>query len=220
MKKSYIVIIVVLLIIVGAAIFINNAKNADTNATESFLASGNGVSIMVPHDWVKAETSSNASLLAVADSKSKNSAGYNDVNVNIEQKQTSNSLDAEFNSYCNSLAHKTNYEILVTGNVTNVGGEDGMEVDYTSTDTGIIKQHKSIWIKKDGTIYVILCSAPKSSFDQQESLFNTIIGSFKFGAFSSSDNHLDSNSDNNSAVNSPSSTNSANSDDDDVIVIK
>ena len=54
-----------------------------------------------------------------------------------------------------------------------------MEADYTSGSGGDVKQHKAIWIKKDSDIYVILCSAPQSEFDEKLSTFDFIINSVK-----------------------------------------
>ncbi|MCQ2977523.1 MAG: hypothetical protein MJ232_05860 [archaeon] len=183
MKKSYIIVLLVLMVIASAAfLLVYNAKHSEdiTNGTSSLLVSQHGVSIIVPQEWVKADTNSNSSILAVANSSSKDSDGFNDINVNIERKQSVNSLDYEFKNYCKSLASDYNSKILFTGNVSNVGKHDGMEVDYKSNLNGVQKQHKSIWIKKDDFIYVILCSAPAKSFSKQELLFNAIIGSFKF----------------------------------------
>lgn len=182
MKKSYIIGIVVIIVIVGALFLYNNKVNndKDVNATESLLISENGVSIIVPVDWVKASSQSNESILAVANSTSKDSNGFNDINVNIEKKDMEGSLESEFNSNYKSLSSNTDYQMLFTGNVSGIGGQDGMEADYTSNVDGIPKQHKAIWIENDGSIYVILCSAPQTVFVDQEKIFNVIINTFQF----------------------------------------
>lgn len=182
MNKTYIGVIVVILIIVcGMFIYSNKVHNSDdVNATESLSVSENGVSIVVPADWVKASSQSNESVLAVANSTSKDSNGFNDINVNIEKKDVKNSLDYEFNSNYKSLSSNTDYQILFTGNVSGIAGQDGMEADYISNVDGSSKQHKAIWIEKDGSIYVILCSAPQTAFADHENIFNNIINTFEF----------------------------------------
>lgn len=184
MKKSYIIGIVVVIVIIVCAMFIysNKVNNSDddVNATESLLISENGVSIIVPADWSKASSQSNESILAVANSTSKDSNGFNDINVNIEKKDISGSLESEFNSNYKSLSYNTDYQILFTGNVSGIGGQDGMEADYTSNVDGVSKQHKAIWVEKDGSVYVILCSAPQTVFSNQEKIFNSIINTFQF----------------------------------------
>ena len=183
MKKSYIIGIVVIVIIIGAMfLYVNKVNNdkAAINGTESLLVSENGVSIIVPAEWVKAESKSNESVLAVANSTSKDSKGFNDINVNIEKKNLTSSLQSDFDSNYKSLSSNTDYQVLFTGNVSGIGNMEGMEADYTSNVSGEFKQHKAIWIEKDDCIYVILCSAPQNKFADQEKLFNTIINSFQF----------------------------------------
>ena len=117
MKKSYIIVLLVLMVIASAAfLLVYNAKHSEdiTNGTSSLLVSQHGVSIIVPQEWVKADTDSNSSILAVANSSSKDSDGFNDINVNIERKQSVNSLDYEFKNYCKSLASDYNSKILFT----------------------------------------------------------------------------------------------------------
>ena len=182
MDKKYIIGIVVLIImIVGAMFLVNNKINKDNevNGTESLLVSENGVSVVVPSDWVKASSQSNESILAVAIPGSKDSSGFNSINVNIERKNLTGSLEKEFESNYRTLSYNSNYQILFTGNVSIVN-QIGMEADYTSNVDGIAKQHKAIWLEKDDYVYVLLCSAPQTSFTEQENTFNAIISSFKF----------------------------------------
>ena len=182
MDKKYIIgIIVLVIIIVGAMFLVNNKLNSDkdVNGTESLLVSENGVSIIVPANWEKANSQSNESILAVADPKSKDSSGFNNINVNIERKNITGSLENEFNSNYKTLSYNSNYQILFTGNVS-FANQVGMEADYTSNVGGISKQHKAIWLEKDDYVYVILCSAPQTSFTEQENTFNSILGTFKF----------------------------------------
>ena len=54
-----------------------------------------------------------------------------------------------------------------------------MEADYTSVVNNQTKQHKAIWIPKGSDIYVILCSAPESEFENMVGTFDFIINSVK-----------------------------------------
>ena len=86
------------------------------------------------------------------------------------------SLETEFNSNYNILARNSDFNIIFEGNAT-FNDEPAMEADYTSESNGVLKQHKAIWVKKDSDIYVILCSAPQSIFDEKLSTFDFIINS-------------------------------------------
>ena len=183
MERKYIVGIVILIIVIGGAFLYANKvmkEKESLNETEYLEVSQNGVSIMVPGNWVKASSESNSSILAVANPNSKNLKGFSEVNVNIEKKAITSSLDSEFTKNYDTLSSTSGYQVLFTGNVSGIGEYNGMEADYLSTKMSSSKQHKAIWIEKDGYIYVILCTAPKSSFENYEIIFNQIIGSFKF----------------------------------------
>lgn len=182
MKRIIAIGFVLILLIVGISFFINNpinTKNEVDLSKQSVEYSENGITLSIPGDWISAKSNSNATVLAVADPDSKDSSGFNSVNVNIEKKSSTRTLETEFNSNYNILARNSDFNILFEGNST-FNGEEAMEADYTSKDNnGVLKQHKAIWIKRDSDIYVILCSAPQSEFDARLSTFDFIINSIQ-----------------------------------------
>ena len=183
MERKYIVGIVILIIIIGGAFLYANKvmkEKESLNETEYLKVSQNGVSILVPGNWAKASSESNSSILAVADPNSNDLRGFSQVNINIEKKAITDSLDSEFNRNYNTLSSTSGYQVLFTGNVSGIAGHSGLEADYLSNMMAGTKQHKAIWIEKEGYAYVILCTAPQSSFESNEMIFNQIIGNFKF----------------------------------------
>ena len=93
MKRIIVIGLILILLIVGVSFFINNPINTDNEADlsqQSVDYSENGISLSMPGDWVAADSESNETVLAVADSNSKDSSGFNSVNVNIEKKAISN----------------------------------------------------------------------------------------------------------------------------------
>ena len=181
MKKIIGIGLVLVLLVVGISFFINHPidSNNDTNASQQSVEyTENGITLSIPGDWVSAKSNSNDTVLAVADPHEKDSSGFNSINVNIEKKSKARGLEAEFNSNYNTLARNSDFNILFVGNAT-FNNEPAMEADYTSGSGGDVKQHKAIWIKKDSDIYVILCSAPQSEFDEKLSTFDFIINSVK-----------------------------------------
>ncbi len=180
MKKVVIIGVLIVVLIIGASFVVRMQNSVDEteNTTEYMEFSGNGVTLSAPGDWVSAESESNTTLLAVADPNSKDSSGFSNVNINIEKKNSSNSLDYEFKSNYNSLSRNSDYDILYEGNVT-IFGTNGVEAGYTTNIDGVAKQHKAIWFKKDSDLYVILCTAPQSEFTTLEPTFDLIIKSIQ-----------------------------------------
>lgn len=181
MKRIIVIGLILILLIVGVSFFINNPINTNNEvdlSQQSVDYSENGISLSMPADWVAADSESNETVLAVADSNSKDSSGFNSVNVNIEKKSKSNSLQSEFNSNYNILARNSDFNILYMGNVS-YNGEAAMEAEYTSVSNNITKHHKAIWIKKESDLYVILCSAPESEYDDKVGTFDFIINSIQ-----------------------------------------
>ena len=182
MKKIIGIGLVLILLIVGISFFINNPISVENEvdlSQQSIDYSENGISLSMPGDWVSANSKSNSTVLAVADSNAKDSSGFNSINVNIEKKSKAKSLQSEFNSNYNTLARNSDFNILYMGNVS-FNGEEAMEADYTSVVNNVTKQHKAIWVKKGSDIYVILCSAPQSEYDNELGTFDFIINSVKF----------------------------------------
>ena len=181
MKRILAIGLLLILLIVGGSFLINNPINFSNDADDSKTSveyTENGITLSIPGNWVSAKSNSNETVLAVADPSRKDNSGFNCINVNIEKKSNARGLETEFNSNYNTLARNSDFNILFEGNAS-FNGERAMEADYTSESNGMLKQHKAIWIQKDSDIYVILCSAPKSEFNEKLSTFDFIINSVK-----------------------------------------
>ena len=129
MKKIIIIGLVLILLVLGISFFINNPiklENEVNASQQSVDYSENGISLSMPGDWVSANSKSNETVLAVADPNSKDSSGFNNINVNIEKKSKARSLEAEFKSNYNTLARNSDFNILFEGNST-FNGEDALE---------------------------------------------------------------------------------------------
>ena len=138
--KKWIVIAILLVIVVLGASFMFKAHNETQqkeNTTEAYEISENGVTLTVPSTWVSAKSKSNMTLLAVADPNSKDSSGFSNVNINVEKKETTNTLKNEFESNYKSLSRNSDYEIEYLGNAT-VQGNDAMEAAYLTTGGSVV----------------------------------------------------------------------------------
>ncbi len=183
MKKIIVILVVIVILVIGGSFAYKSfmsPDNSDDKSQESIELTKNGITMLVPGDWVEANSGSNTSIMSAADPNSKNSLDFCDVNVNIEKKTSYNSLSYEVKHNYDSLSRDSNYEMLYDGNVS-IAGNEGMEVGYLSSKSGSIKQHKAIWFKQGDDLYVILCSAPQSKFAEEESTFDFIINNIDFG---------------------------------------
>lgn len=180
MKKWFIVAILLVLVVLGAS-FMFRAQNENQvreNTTEAYEISENGVTLTVPGTWVSAKSESNSTIMAVADPNSKDSSGFSTVSINVEEKETVNTLKNEFESNYKSLSRNSDYDIIYEGNVT-VQGNDAMEAAYTTTEGSVVKEHKAVWLQGDGRIYVILCTCPQDQFEDYEPIFDYAIKTMK-----------------------------------------
>ncbi len=181
MKKIIGILIIIVILVIGGSLAYKSYKDSTSvdKSQESIELSKNGITMLVPGDWVEAKSESNTTAIAAADPNSKDSQGFSSVNVNIEKKTSYNSVSYEFNNNYKTLSRDSSYEILYEGNVS-IAGTEGMEAGYTSTKGGFLKQHKAIWFKLGDELYVILCTAPQSDFAEEESTFDFIINNIKF----------------------------------------
>ena len=180
MKKWIVIVILLVIVVLGASFMFksHNETQQKENTTEAYEISENGVALTVPSTWVSAKSKSNMTLLAVADPNSKDSSGFSNVNINVEKKETTNTLKNEFESNYKSLSRNSDYEIEYLGNAT-VQGNDAMEAAYLTTGGSVVKEHKAVWLQGDGVIYVILCTSPQDQFDNYEPIFDYAINSVK-----------------------------------------
>ena len=88
------------MVVIGASFMFkaHSENQAKENTTEAYEISENGVTLTVPGTWVSAKSEANTTVMAVADPNSKDSSGFSTVNINVEKKNTTNSLKNEFES--------------------------------------------------------------------------------------------------------------------------
>ena len=98
MKKIIAIGVILILLVVGGSYLMSHPINSNDgdNVSQSVEYSKNGITLFMPGNWVAAESQSNDTVLAVADPNSKDSSGFNSVNVNIERKSTTGTLESEF----------------------------------------------------------------------------------------------------------------------------
>ena len=101
--KKGIFIIVLLLLMFSAISCINAAQNtSDTANAEMLSLSKGGVVINYPSNWGYSESTSQYSILAISKLDSIDSAGFGQVNINIEKKP----IEGEFYTFVNDTSEK------------------------------------------------------------------------------------------------------------------
>ena len=181
MKKYILGVIIILAVIFvsGCITNSNSGNNTTGNDTSPLTLAKDGVLIKYPGTWVVANSGSNDSIVAVADPKSKDpGTGYSNVNVNIEKRSLSTSLNDYFNQTYTQLFSDPNYTPIAQGSVA-IGQYTALESVYTVNSNGTIKQHRALWIENNNEVYVILCTAPQNEFQNQVKNFDFIISNFR-----------------------------------------
>ena len=177
--KKYLLCVIVILAVIFVSGCITDSNNSDKNDTAPLTIAKNGVLIKYPGNWVVATSGSQDSIIAVADPKSKDSiTGYSNVNVNIERRNTSSSLNAYFNQTYTKLFSNSDYTSIAQGEVI-IGPYKALESLYIQNSNGTIKKHRALWIENKNEIYVILCTAPQDDFPNQVKNFDFIISNFR-----------------------------------------
>jgi len=176
MRKYFLAILVIF-----AVIFVSGCIGEETTSeysTDVKMTSKGGVVIKYPSDWVVSQSTSNSSIISIADSKSIDSSKIGQVNVNVEKKKLDMPLDTFVNQTNNALNKDPSFDLISSGKVL-IGENEAIEVIYTSNSNGSTKMHKVIWIEHKGNVVSILCTAPQEQFDSYANIFNFIINNIE-----------------------------------------
>jgi hypothetical protein len=167
------------IIIIVGVIFLSGCITDSNNEEEPKTLAQNGVLLKYPPDWVTATSQDNDTIVSIANPKFVDSnTELGQVSVIIQKKSLSSSLDTFFNQTYAKLFSNSSYKQISEGSM-NIGDYEALVSDYTVEDNNIIKQHRAIWIESNGYVYVILCTAPQSEFQNQLKYFEYILNNFK-----------------------------------------
>lgn len=149
------------------------------NETKTFTQ--NNITFQYPAAWVVVQTTSPDAVAAVADPSSVIS-GTNSpatqVVIQTPNVTSSTNLTEAYNDNYANFFNSTGNQKVSEANIT-TDKLTALENIYTSSSSGIEKQYRAVWLEKNSTIYVILCSAKKADFESLQSKFDIIINSFQ-----------------------------------------
>jgi hypothetical protein len=179
--KKYLFAIILLLSIVLTSGCINNGNqttNNTSNSTQTY--NGDQFTFNYPASWQQLSSQAQNSTAAVGDPATADSNGNVQVNVVIQKsiKPSGMTLQKYYNeTYTQFAAQNLSYKQLSDGTIV-LNGKIALENVYR-INTGTLEQKRAVWIQNGSIIYIILCSAPVSEYNNQQANFNVIIDSFK-----------------------------------------
>jgi len=147
------------------------------NQTNNF--SQNGVSFQYPISWGVAAVTSPNGVAAVGDP------------TTVVNGNPTTSVVIQKANVTTGAALKTAYDLNYAQFFNNTGKTKVSEAEltlngakvyenvYTSSEEGVAKKYRAVWIQKGSTTYVILCSARTEAYDAQQANFDLVVNSFQ-----------------------------------------
>lgn len=180
MKKYLPVLILISSVVLASGCTDNgNQTSGDVNSKNK-VYSGDEITFEYPEGWETISSQARDSLVAVGDPNS--AEGNGNARVNVVIQKTVNPQNTTFKDYYTAtytqFASQNLGFIPVSDGTLVVNGITALENVYKINSSGQ-KQKRAIWILKNNRIYIILCSAPVSEFNNQQKNFEIIINSFK-----------------------------------------
>ncbi|HEX3014257.1 MAG TPA: PsbP-related protein [Methanobacterium sp.] len=178
MKKYLFAIILLVSVVLISGCTTGNQTT--TNASTSIKTyNGDQFNFNYPATWQLIISQAQNSDIAVGDPSSADSSGNVKVNVEIQTvvRPSNETIQDYYNStYAQFAAQNLGYRQLSDGNIT-VNGRTALENVYILNS--VSKEQRAVWIQNGRNIYIILCSAPISQYNNEQGNFDTIINSFK-----------------------------------------
>lgn len=180
MKKYLPVLIIISAVVLASGCTDSgNQTSGDVNGKNKVYI-GDEVTFEYPEGWETLSSQARDSLIAVGDPKSADGNGNTRINVVIQKTikpQNTTFEDYYTATYAQFASQNLGFIPLSDGTLT-INGIKALENVYKINLDGQ-KQKRAIWILKNNRIYIILCSAPVSEFNNQQKNFEIIINSFK-----------------------------------------
>lgn len=152
---------------------------ADDDAVNVLSLSKDGITINYPSDWQSSRSTSDSSIMAIAKTDAVDSLGVAKVSINVEKKAIDGDLSTYLNTTYESMGKDSSFELVSSGAIV-VDDIDAFEYIYTSlSEDGSQKEHKAVWVEKNGQAYALLYSAPLDQFENNLYVFDFILSDIK-----------------------------------------
>ncbi|EKQ52565.1 MAG: hypothetical protein B655_1732 [Methanobacterium sp. Maddingley MBC34] len=173
MNKILPLMAVTLMVVLVSGCVTDNKSNQTNNFSQ------NGVFFQYPASWGVASVSSPNGVAAVGDPNTVVNGNPTTSVVIQKPNATASSVlktayDENYAQFFNNTGKTKVSEAQLTLN-----GVQVYENVYTSSEEGLAKKYRAVWMQKGSTIYVILCSARVENYDAQQSNFDLVVNSFQ-----------------------------------------
>lgn len=178
--KKYLIAIFIISTVITASGCTNSGNQTSGSANKTQIYNGGEFIFEYPSNWKQVNSQALNSTVAFGDPSSADANGTTQVDVVIQKavKPTSVTLqDYYAATYAQFAAQNLSYAPVSEGSIV-INGMNGLEIVY-KINSPTPKQQRVIWLQKKNVIYIILCSAPVSSYNSQQGNFDTIVNSFK-----------------------------------------
>ena len=174
MKKLTIIGVTILLVVIAVFGYIvvndinfehsNSTSNSNESVTMLSMSKG-GVTVNYPSNWVLSQATSNNSIIAISKVSSIDNLEVGQVNINVEKKEFSGDFASFVNKSYTNIQADSAFDLVSSGEVS-INGQKALEYIYTSTsNNGVLKQHKALWFERGNQAYVIMYSAPIDKYE-------------------------------------------------------
>ncbi len=138
-----------------------------------------GLFFQYPYSWGVAKINSTGGVAAVGDPQTVVN-GKPTTSVIIQKYNNTNyyNLQMAYEQNYVKFFNNTDKTKVSVGNFT-LNNVQAYETVYISSETGINKKYRAVWLQQGGNIYVILCSAKVEDYDAQNANFELIISTFR-----------------------------------------
>ncbi|NYB51857.1 MAG: hypothetical protein HVN35_04785 [Methanobacteriaceae archaeon] len=174
MNKILPLMVTLVLVVLVSGCVTNEAKN---NVSNNFTQ--NGVFFQYPSSWGVATVTSPNGVAAVGDPLTVIN-GNPTTSVVIQRYDNPNyyNLQTAYEQNYAKFFNNTGKTKVSDGNFI-LNGVQVFETVYTSSESGVLKKYRAVWLQKGNTIYVILASAKVEDYDAQQPNFDMVINSFQ-----------------------------------------
>lgn len=178
--KKYLLAIFIISTVIIASGCTDKGNQTSSSANKTQIYSGNEFTFQYPSNWKQVTSQALNSTVAFGDPSSTDANKTTKIDVVIQKAVMPRGVNLQnyYNAtYTQFMAQNLGFKPVSEGIIV-INGMTGLEIVYkiNSTDP---KQQRAVWLQKKNTIYIILCSAPASSYNSQQENFDTIVNSFK-----------------------------------------
>jgi len=170
---------IILMATLFMVVLVSGCITNDEKANQSNNYTKGGVFFQYPHSWGLAKVNSTGGVAAVGDPQTVVN-GKPTTSVVIQKYNNTNyyNLQTAYEQNYAKFFNNTGKTKVSVGNFT-LNNAKAYETVYTSSESGIKKKYRAVWLQKGGNIYVILCSAKVEDYDAQKANFDLVINTFR-----------------------------------------